>query len=135
MLLATRVLSWSEARDSIDLDVIVLIAASFGLGAALESTGLASTLADGVTGALGGLGSWGLVLAIVLVTLALSEVVTNNAAAVVVLPIALSVAGSAGLDPRTVAIAVRDHCLGVVPEPDRLPDQHDGLRPGWLPIR
>ncbi len=106
MLLATRVLSWSEARDSIDLDVIVLIAASFGLGAALESTGLARTLADGVTGAFGGLGSWGLVLAIVLVTLALSEVVTNNAAAVVVLPIALSVAASAGLDPRTVAIAV-----------------------------
>ena len=106
VLLATRVLSWGEARDSIDLDVIVLIAASFGLGAALESTGLARTLADGVTGALGGLGSWGLILAIVLVTLALSEVVTNNAAAVVVLPIALSVAGSAGLDPRTVAIAV-----------------------------
>src|SRR5690606_25421974 len=40
-VVALRILSMSEARDAIDLDVIVLIAASFGLGAAMESTGLA----------------------------------------------------------------------------------------------
>src|SRR5690606_32992463 len=47
LMIAARVLSVSEARNAIDLDVIVLIAAAFGVGAAIESTGLASALADG----------------------------------------------------------------------------------------
>jgi di/tricarboxylate transporter len=105
-LIATRVLSFSEARDAIDLDVILLIGAAFGLGAAIEVTGLAEEVAGGFTDALGGFGTVGLVLGIVLATSLLTELVTNNAAAVVVLPIALSIAGPAGLDPRAIAVAV-----------------------------
>jgi di/tricarboxylate transporter len=105
-LIATRVLSFSEARDAIDLDVILLIGAAFGLGAAIEVTGLAEEVAAGFTDALGGFGTVGLVLGIVLATSLLTELVTNNAAAVVVLPIALSIAGPAGLDPRAIAVAV-----------------------------
>jgi di/tricarboxylate transporter len=105
-LIATRVLSFSEARDAIDLDVILLIGAAFGLGAAIEVTGLAEEVAEGFTDALGGFGTVGLVLGIVLATSLLTELVTNNAAAVVVLPIALSIAGPAGLDPRAIAVAV-----------------------------
>lgn len=105
-LVVTRVLTYSEARDAIDLDVVVLIAAAFGLGAAIEGSGLANSIANGFTDVFSGLGDSGLMLGIVLATLVLTEVVTNNAAAVVVLPVALSIAEPAGLDPRIVAILV-----------------------------
>ena len=106
ILVAARVLTYGEARDAIDLDVIILVAAAFGLGAAIESSGLALTIATTFTETFSSWGSTGIVLGIVLATVLLTEVVTNNAAAAVVLPIALSIAGEAGLDQRAVAIAV-----------------------------
>jgi len=106
VLIATRVLSFGEARNSIDLDVIVLIAAAFGVGAAIESTGLAQELASGLVGLLDGLGDAGIIFGIVLSTTLLTEVITNNAAAAVLFPIAISVAAATGLDERTIAIAI-----------------------------
>ena len=105
-MIATRVLTVSEARDSIDLDVIILIAAAFGVGAAIESTGLASTIADGLVSGLDPLGTVGIILGVVVATTLLTEVITNNAAAVVLFPIAIAVAAGADLDPRTMAIAI-----------------------------
>ncbi|MGK2930114.1 MAG: SLC13 family permease [Acidimicrobiales bacterium] len=106
VLIATRTLTFAEARDAIDLDVIILLAAAFGLGAAMESTGLAARVADGLVGVLDGLGSVGIVLGVVLATSVLTELVTNNAAAVVMFPIAIASAEPAGIDPRSMAIAV-----------------------------
>jgi di/tricarboxylate transporter len=105
-MVLTRVLSVNEARDAIDLDVIILIAAAFGVGAAIETTGLAQTVADGMVSGLAPVGTLGIVLGVVLVTLILTELITNNAAAVVVFPIAIAVAAAAGLDPRAIAIAI-----------------------------
>jgi len=106
IMIGARVVSVSEARNAIDLDVIVLIASAFGVGAAMESTGLAQTLADGFVDLLGPLGTVGIVLGVVLATTIMTEVITNNAAAAVIFPIAISVANTAGLDPRVMAIAV-----------------------------
>lgn len=106
VLIATRVLSFGEARNSIDLDVIILIAAAFGVGAAIESTGLAAELANGLVDSLDGLGDPGIIFGIVLATTLLTEVITNNAAAAVILPIAISVAAATGLDERTIAITI-----------------------------
>jgi di/tricarboxylate transporter len=105
-IVVTRVLTFSEAKRAIDVDVILLIGAAFGLGAAVEQSGLAAEIADGFVGALGGYGTFGLALAIVLATSVLTEIITNNAAAVVVFPIALAIAGPAGIDIRIMAIAV-----------------------------
>lgn len=105
-LVATRTISFSDAKRSVDLDVVLLIGAAFGLGAAVESSGLAAELADGLTSAFDGWGSFGIVLSVVLVTSLLTEVVTNNAAAAVVFPIAISIAVPAGLDPRVLAMVV-----------------------------
>jgi di/tricarboxylate transporter len=105
-MVVTRVLSVNEARNAIDLDVIILIAAAFGVGNAIETTGLAQQIADGMVSGLEPLGKIGIVLGVVLVTLLLTELITNNAAAVVVFPIAIAVAAGAGLDPRTIAIAI-----------------------------
>lgn len=105
-MVATRVLTFAEAREAVDLDVVVLIAAAFGIGAAIESSGLATELAGAFTDAFAGFGTAGLVFGVVLATTVLTEVITNNAAAVVVFPIAVSIAEPAGIDPRAMAIAV-----------------------------
>lgn len=106
VLIATRTLTFSEARDAIDLDVVVLIASAFGLGAAMQTTGLADQVATTLTDLFDGLGSIGIVLGVVLATSMLTELVTNNAAAVVMFPIAIAAAEPAGVDPRSMAVAV-----------------------------
>ncbi len=105
-LLATRTLSFSEAGEAIDFSVILLIAAAFGIGEAMQSTGLAETLASGLLDVFSGWGDFGVILGLVLATTLLTEVITNNAAVVVVFPIAIAVAISAGLDPRIMAMTI-----------------------------
>jgi len=105
-LVALRVLTFTEARDAVDLDVVLLIGGAFGLGAAMERSGLAGEIADRLIGLFDGFGTVGIAFGVVLATAVLTELVTNNAAAVVMFPIALAVAGPAGVDPRTMAIAV-----------------------------
>jgi di/tricarboxylate transporter len=105
-LVGLRVLTPAEARAAVDLNIIVLIAASFGIGNAIESSGLASQIADLVVGPLGEYGDVGLLIGILVSTTLLTELITNNAAAVLMFPIALATAAEAGLDPRGFAIAI-----------------------------
>jgi len=105
-LVATRVLTLSEARRAIDMDVIVLIAASFGLGQALEVTGLAETLAGGVMAPFEAFGPTGALLGLLLGTIVLTELITNNAAVVLMFPVGMVVAETHGLDPRSAALAL-----------------------------
>lgn len=105
-MVLSGVLSTAEARFAVDLDVILLIAASFGLGAAISSTGLAVRFAEGIVSGLDGLGGSVVLVGVALVTLVLTEMITNNAAAVLVFPIALAVAVETGIDPRALALTV-----------------------------
>lgn len=106
LLIGTRVLTVSEARDAVDLDVIVMIAAAFGLGAAMDSSGLAGELSRGIVELMTPFGTLGIIVAIVLATSIMTEIITNNAAAVVIFPIAIAVGVASGIDPRALAIAV-----------------------------
>jgi di/tricarboxylate transporter len=105
-LVALRVLTPGEARDSVQLDVVLVVAASLGLGVAIERSGLADALADSMVVAFDAYGRVGVLLGVVLGTMALTELITNNAAAAVVFPIAFSAAERVGADPRTFAVAV-----------------------------
>jgi di/tricarboxylate transporter len=100
------VLTPYEARVSVDINVIVVIASSFGLGAALEATGLADQIASGIVDGLSGAGNMAVLLGVVLATVALTELITNNAAAILMFPIAISTAAAVGGDPRAYAIVV-----------------------------
>lgn len=93
-----------QARDSVDLSVVVLIAAAIGIGAAAESTGVATEIADLLVRGLDWAGAWGLALAVVLASLLLTEMVTNAAAVAIVVPIAIKVAADTGADPRLFAL-------------------------------
>jgi di/tricarboxylate transporter len=106
VLVGTRVLTVGEARRAVDLDVILLIAASFGLGTALEVTGLARIASEGIVGPFGTLGPAWALLGLLLATVTLTEFITNNAALVLMFPIAMAAAATHGLDPRAVALVV-----------------------------
>lgn len=105
-LILTRTISFANAIRAVDLDVILLIAASFGLGKAVESSGLAEDIANGFVNAFDGFGVFGVMLGIVLATSVLTEFISNTAAAAIVLPISLAIATSSAIDPRLMAIAI-----------------------------
>ena len=105
-LVGTGVLTLREARDAVDLDVIIVIGAAFGLGIAMETTGLAEHAADLLLGVFAPFGGLGALLGVVVATIALTEMITNNAAAVLMFPIALQTAAAVDADPRAYAIAV-----------------------------
>ena len=105
-LIATRVISVADARDSLQLGVLALIAGSFGLGAALTETGLAQRFADALSAVFAPFGDAGIVAGVLLTTAALTAVVNNNASAVLMWPIVLATATAQGLDPRPLAVAI-----------------------------
>ncbi|MBM4382006.1 MAG: SLC13 family permease [Deltaproteobacteria bacterium] len=106
VLVATRALSAGAARDSVEIDVLIVIAASFGLGAAIEQSGLAASLGSGIIDAFSGYGWRVVLLGIVIATVALSEFISNNAAAALMFPIGMATAQQLGADERAFAIAI-----------------------------
>ncbi|HEX9774597.1 MAG TPA: SLC13 family permease [Actinomycetota bacterium] len=105
-LVALRVITRTQARDAVDLEVVVAIGASFGIGSALASTGLAATFAEGIVDAFSPFGDTGVLIGLLVATMALTSTVTNNAAAVLMFPIALATAAGTGIDVRPLAVAV-----------------------------
>ena len=105
VLFFTRVVDQRVLRESVDLRVLFAIAAALGVGAAIDQSGLAALAADGVVGLAGD--SPRLALAAVLVaSVAATEVLTNNAAAVLMLPLALATAHDLGCSTTPFAVAV-----------------------------
>ncbi len=97
--------SVTQAQKSVDVPVILTIAASFALGAALEETGAAAWLAQNILQ----LSSGHPLLTMILVYIAVSvltEVITNNAAAVLIIPVVLSMTSALGVAPEPFVIAV-----------------------------
>ena len=94
------ILSQQEVRDAVNWDVYVTIASAFGIGAAMTESGLASLIADGLVklGTALGIGHAGLYGAVYLATFVISNIVTNNAAAALMFPIALDAAVQTGAD-------------------------------------
>lgn len=105
LMIATRCLDWAVARRAVDLQVVLVIAATFGLGKALEVTGAAQRIAE-VLVALAGGNPWATLVVIYGMTMLFTELVTNNAAAALLFPIALATANSLQVDVRPFAIAI-----------------------------
>jgi di/tricarboxylate transporter len=95
----------SRARRSVDLPVLVVIASSFALGAAMSETGAAQWVAGSLLD-FGVLTPWLALALIYLLTAAFTEVITNNAAAVLMFPIALAVSEQLGVSFIPFAVAV-----------------------------
>jgi len=105
LMLVTGCCSASQAEKSIDLSVLITIGASFALGAALQKTGAATYIAENIVFLSGGTPWLMLVLSYITVSI-LTEIITNNAAAIVMLPIVLEITEKAGLNNEPFVFAI-----------------------------
>ncbi|MGK7752723.1 SLC13 family permease [Roseovarius sp. C03] len=105
-ILVLRCIDSDEAWSSIDGSILVLIFAMLIVGAGLEHTGAVELLVAALTPWLEGLPPFLTLLAIYTVGSILTEVVTNNAVAVIFTPIVVALASQLGVDPRAFVVAV-----------------------------
>lgn len=94
-----------EARSALRLDVLITIACSFGISKALQNTGIAQASADGLLAVLSPWGPYAVLAGIYLLCNLFTELMSNNAAAVLVFPIALATAEKLGVNPMPFVIA------------------------------
>jgi Trk K+ transport system NAD-binding subunit len=108
IMIACGALSEQEARDAIKWDVIVTIAAAFGMSKALQNSGVAGIIAERLVSLakVSGTGRVGLLTAVYFATFLISNVVTNNAAAALMFPIAAEAAEKAGETLQSVSFLV-----------------------------
>ena len=106
ILIATGMLPLSRILPSVHLSVLIVIAAALGIGAALENTGLASAAAALFLEQSSRWGVLAVLAGLYLATNLLTELITNNAAAVLMLPVALHATTAIGLDPHAVGVTV-----------------------------
>ena len=106
IVVLSGIMTPAQARAAVDLNVIVLLAASFGLGNAMADTGLAREIAKLLIDVCQGVGDTGVLIGVLIATVLITQVVTNNAAAVIMFPIAMASASGIHADPRTFAFAV-----------------------------
>ena len=106
LVLLFRTLTMEEAYRSIEWRAIFLVAAVLTFGAAMERTGAALMLADGVTELAGPWGEYGVLAALILLTSLLSQCLDGAPAVVLLAPVALTAGAQLGLDPHTVMMSV-----------------------------
>jgi len=90
----------------IEWRLLILIAGMMALGTAMDKSGAADLLATGVVQVFGFGGTWMILAAFVVLTVLLTQPMSNAAAALVILPVAFSTAEQLGADGRTFAIAI-----------------------------
>ena len=106
ILLGTRSLRTVEIYEMIDWRLIILIACMMSFGLAMEKTGADQYLANGIISGTGQYGPLAVLAGFFLMTVALTQPMSNQAAALVMLPIAVKSALALGLNPRAFAVAV-----------------------------
>jgi len=106
VVLVTRCIDAEEAFGFVDGRLLVLIFAMLAVGAALENSGAVALIAGGLAPYLAILPGFLIVWALYLLTSVLTEMVSNNAVAVVITPLAIGIAAQLGIDARPLVVAV-----------------------------
>jgi len=106
LLILSKTVTSNEARRMVDWRVLVIIALSLGVAEAVEKAGVATVLAEGIVQLSSSFGVMGVVTAIYFLTSFYTLIMTNNATAALIFPIAISTAGMMEADPRAFAMTV-----------------------------
>ena len=105
LMVAFRCLTPGEAKRSVDWSVLITIGAALGIAQALETSGAAGLLAEGIVFAGSGLGPAGVLGGVLIASMILTEIISNTAAIALMFPIAMAAAAHLGLDARPFLIA------------------------------
>jgi di/tricarboxylate transporter len=106
LVVVTRCLDSDEAYQAIEWKIVFMIFGTLGLGIAMEQTGAAKTIVQGM---LNYVGSWDIrwiISAVLLFTILLTELLSNTAVAMLLTPLAITMGSQLGIDPRPFIIAV-----------------------------
>ncbi|MCA9304741.1 MAG: SLC13 family permease, partial [Phycisphaerales bacterium] len=106
LMVLTRCCTGPQARRGVDFQILTVIGASFGIGVAMVKTGLAEDVAHALVTASSALGPWGLLAVIYAMTSIFTAAMTNNAAAVLMFPIAIAVATEQQINPMPFVVAI-----------------------------
>lgn len=106
LVMITKCVTPEEAYRSIEWRILLLIFGMLGIGLAMENTGAMKLMVESIVPLVEPLGPYILLLILFLLTSLLTEIVTNNAVAIVMTPIAIGVATALGYDPRPFVVAV-----------------------------
>ena len=106
LMFASGCLTWRDAADSLSTQVVMIVVTSLALGKALLHTGMADFLAVGFVGIAAGLPTPVILSGFMLILALLTNVVSNNAAAVIGTPIAVAIAQQLGVSPVPFVLAV-----------------------------
>jgi len=106
ILVATRCITGAMARKSVQIHVLVVIAAGLGVAFAIEKTGVATAIAHVLVSQAEVFGPLAILATIYVLTNLMAEMLHHNASAAIMYPIAVAAATEAGVDPRSFVIAV-----------------------------
>ena len=96
----------TELKRRFPLELVVIVGSALGLANLMVTTGLADQMAQGLLSMFSGYGVFAAFVGVYFITLIVTELITNNAAAALAFPIAYAVATSFGVDPRPFIMAV-----------------------------
>ncbi len=105
-MVLTRCLRLEEAYHAINWQVIFLLAGILPLGIAMQNSGAAGSIAERAVGMVGGYGPVAVLAVVYLMTSIMTDTMSNNAAAVLLAPIAISTGEQIGVDPRPLLMAI-----------------------------
>jgi di/tricarboxylate transporter len=105
VLIILRVVSMEHAYRSITWTTVVMVAAMLPLSTALFESGAADLVAEGLIGVVGGLGPYGLLAGLFVVTATFGQLISNTATALIMIPIGVAAAGELGVDIRPVLMS------------------------------
>ncbi len=109
-MVLSKVLSIDEAYESVDWMTVFLLGGLIPLGIAFEKTGAAKLIAETIMGAMGTVSPLILLTVIAILTSFFTLVASNVGATVLMVPLAMNMAGTAGVDPRVAAMVVAVAC-------------------------
>ena len=105
LMVASRCVTIGDARRSIDLPLLMTIAGALGLAKAIDESHAAENIAQGIIRVVGH-DPWMLLITVYVLTMIFTEMITNNAVAATLIPIAVRVAEGAALNPRPFVMAI-----------------------------
>jgi len=113
----TRVLGVEDLYDHIDWPVIVLLAALIPLGTAMDTTGASALVAQGLADLTAGMPPWVGLLVLIVATMFISDVLNNNATAILAAPVGIRLAEATGTNPDAylMGVAVAASCAFLTP--------------------